>query len=82
MNKKINLNGKQRFLDALNCIATDRPPIWMMRQAGRSLPEYRELKKELNFTDLVQNPELLPLKLHYSQYEDLIMMQQSYFQIF
>lgn len=58
MNKKINLNGKQRFLDALNCIATDRPPIWMMRQAGRSLPEYRELKKEANFTDLVQNPEL------------------------
>ena len=58
MKKKINLNGKQRFLNALNCIASDRPPIWMMRQAGRSLPEYRELKKEANFTDLVQNPEL------------------------
>ena len=81
MEQEIKLNGKERFLNALNCIATDRPPIWMMRQAGRSLPEYRELKKELNFKDLVQNPEQLQ-KLHYSQYEDLIMMQQSYFQIF
>ena len=48
--------GRQRFLNALHCKANDRPPIWMMRQAGRSLPEYRALKEGKRFTDLVQDP--------------------------
>ncbi len=48
--------GRQRFLNALHCEANDRPPIWMMRQAGRSLPEYRALKEGKRFTDLVQDP--------------------------
>ncbi|CXH81242.1 uroporphyrinogen III decarboxylase, putative [Plasmodium berghei] len=33
-------------------------PFWMMRQSGRYLPEYRELKKNYNFFDLCYNPEL------------------------
>lgn len=49
---------RERFLQACTCQPTDRPPLWMMRQAGRSLPEYRELKEGLKFTELVQNPEL------------------------
>lgn len=50
--------SRHRFLDAANCRATDRPPIWMMRQAGRCLPEYRALKEKYSFHDLVHTPEL------------------------
>ncbi len=56
-----NLTGacnRQRFLDACHCRATDRPPVWLMRQAGRALPEYRKLKEKYTFVELVQNPEL------------------------
>ncbi|MEA2069130.1 MAG: uroporphyrinogen decarboxylase family protein, partial [Verrucomicrobiota bacterium] len=58
MNLSNNLSCRERFLRACKCESTDRPPIWMMRQAGRSLPEYRELKEGYKFTELVQNPEL------------------------
>ncbi len=37
----------------------ERPPVWLMRQAGRILPEYREVRKSVSgFIALVQNPEL------------------------
>jgi uroporphyrinogen decarboxylase len=49
---------RRRFLDACHCRATDRPPVWLMRQAGRALPEYRELKEKHSFLELVQTPEL------------------------
>jgi len=49
---------RERFLRACRCEANDRPPIWMMRQAGRSLPEYRKLKEGYRFTELVQDPAL------------------------
>src|SRR5678816_1788263 len=52
------LNNRQRFLDACRCKPVDRPPIWLMRQAGRALPEYRTLKKKNTFLELVQTPEL------------------------
>lgn len=36
----------------------ERPPVWLMRQAGRILPEYRAVREKLgNFIDLVKNPE-------------------------
>jgi len=53
-----NITHCERFLRACTCQPVDRPPIWMMRQAGRSLPEYRKLKEGCKFTELVQNPEL------------------------
>jgi len=52
------ITHRERFLKACTCQPTDRPPIWMMRQAGRSLPEYRALKDGYKFTELVQSPEL------------------------
>jgi uroporphyrinogen decarboxylase len=53
-----NRLGSRRFLDACHCRAVDRPPVWLMRQAGRALPEYRELKEKHSFLELVQTPEL------------------------
>ncbi len=49
---------RQRMLDALACLPVDRPPFWLMRQAGRCLPEYRALKEKYSFNQLVQIPEL------------------------
>src|SRR5207245_4699643 len=37
---------------------TERTPVWFMRQAGRSLPEYRELRKRYGLFDIVAAPEL------------------------
>ncbi len=58
MNNSESITHRDRFLRACTCQAVDRPPIWMMRQAGRSLPEYRVLKEGYKFTELVQDPEL------------------------
>lgn len=52
------MNSRERFLKACRCEPVDRPPIWIMRQAGRHLPEYRELRAEHSFHEVVQTPEL------------------------
>jgi len=52
------LTNRRRFLKAVRCIPVDRPPVWLMRQAGRALPEYRVLREKHSFLELVQNPEL------------------------
>jgi uroporphyrinogen decarboxylase len=52
------LTGRERFLNACRCRPVDHPPVWLMRQAGRALPEYRALKEKHSFLELVQTPEL------------------------
>jgi uroporphyrinogen decarboxylase len=52
------MNSRERFLKACACEPLDRPPVWIMRQAGRYLPEYRELKARHGFLGLVRTPEL------------------------
>src|SRR5436309_15950543 len=45
-------NSRERFLNACHCLPLDRPPIWLMRQAGRALPEYLALKEKHSFLEM------------------------------
>ena len=46
------------LLKALRGEKVERPPVWMMRQAGRYLPEYQVLRKKYSFFERVETPEL------------------------
>lgn len=52
------MTSRERFLAACACAPLDRPPVWVMRQAGRYLPEYRELKSRHSFLEMVRTPEI------------------------
>ena len=51
------MTNRQRFLAAARCQPVDRPPMWLMRQAGRALPEYRKLKETYTFVQRLGNHE-------------------------
>ena len=47
--------------EIIKCKKTDSKPIWLMRQAGRYLPEFREIRsKNQNFIELCLNEDLVP----------------------
>lgn len=46
------------FLKACRGETTPYTPVWFMRQAGRYLPEYQEVRRKLSFLELCKNPEL------------------------
>ena len=52
------MTGRQRFLAAIRREAVDTTPVWFMRQAGRSLPEYRALRERHDFMTVATTPEL------------------------
>lgn len=46
------------FLDAAFSKPTERPPVWMMRQAGRFMPQYWEIKNKYTFLEMCKTPEI------------------------
>ncbi|MCH8331452.1 MAG: uroporphyrinogen decarboxylase [Bacteroidetes bacterium] len=52
------MSEKQLLIKALNGDPVERPPVWMMRQAGRYLPEFMKLREKYDFFTRVQTPEL------------------------
>lgn len=51
-------SGVARFLDACNHRQPDATPIWFMRQAGRCLAQYRELRKQYDILTMAKTPDL------------------------
>ena len=52
------MSKEHLFLKALRGEEVSRPPVWLMRQAGRYLPEYMKLKEKYDFFTRIRTPEL------------------------
>lgn len=46
------------FARAINGERTERPPVWLMRQAGRYLPKYREIRADYTFREAISTPDV------------------------
>jgi len=64
MSQEIPPNGREqagpvaRFLRACRCLPVARTPVWLMRQAGRYMPEYRALRAKHSMLAALSTPEL------------------------
>ena len=52
------MTGERRFLAAVRHVEPDATPVWFMRQAGRSLAEYRDLRERYPIMTIAKTPEL------------------------
>ncbi|HEY1025709.1 MAG TPA: uroporphyrinogen decarboxylase [Sphingobacteriaceae bacterium] len=53
-----NLQQDSLFIKAAFSKATERPPVWMMRQAGRFMKEYWDIKNKYSFLEMCKTPEI------------------------
>ena len=56
--KNTKLSGRERLLSAARGEEVDCTPVWFMRQAGRYLPQYREIRKRYSILEICKMPDL------------------------
>ncbi|MBD3265323.1 uroporphyrinogen decarboxylase, partial [bacterium] len=54
----LQMTKKERLLSAFRFAKVDRPPVWLMRQAGRYLPEYQTVRANYSFLEMCRKPEV------------------------
>ncbi len=52
------LTGQTRFQAAARCETVDRPPVWLMRQAGRYMDVYQAVRAKHSFLEMIHTPDL------------------------
>jgi uroporphyrinogen decarboxylase len=57
-NAPLEMTGGSRFLSACLRRPVDRPPVWFLRQAGRYMAEYREVRKHHTLVEICKRPEI------------------------